>query len=75
MSFVVDTSGHVVMSSVRDLWPGDKPRLTGDAATYYESFVESVRAALPKFQFYPAEIGGCKAKELVQMPFQFSLNP
>ena len=73
MQFLVDASGRAIMSSVRDLWPKDKPRLTGDDGKHYESFVASVRRALEKMAFYPAEIGGCKTEQLVQMPFQFSL--
>jgi periplasmic protein TonB len=33
-----------------------------------------VKAALPNMKFYPAEVGGKKVKQLVQMPFQFSLT-
>jgi hypothetical protein len=29
---------------------------------------------LPNMKFYPAEVGGKKVKQLVQMPFQFSLT-
>jgi hypothetical protein len=33
-----------------------------------------VRAVLPSMKFYPAEVGGRKVKQLVQLPFAFKLN-
>src|SRR5690348_12722799 len=59
--FVVDTSGHVDMSTFKIL------KATNDL------FSESVRKVLPKMKFYPAETGGHKVKQLVQMPFSFKL--
>ena len=40
----------------------------------HDLFTNAVKAALPNMKFYPAEVGGKKVKQLVQMPFQFSLT-
>lgn len=37
-------------------------------------FENAVRAALRRLRFVPAEIGGRKVRQLVQMPFVFTLN-
>jgi len=37
-------------------------------------FTTSVKNALQRMRFLPAEVGGRKVKQLVQQPFQFSLN-
>ena len=40
----------------------------------HDLFTNSVKSALANMKFYPAEVGGRKVKQLVQMPFVFSLN-
>jgi TonB family protein len=37
-------------------------------------FTSAVKSALPNAKFAPATVGGRKVKQLVQMPFQFSLS-
>jgi len=37
-------------------------------------FQDAVRAALGRMRFVPAEIGGRRVRQLVQMPFVFTLN-
>jgi outer membrane biosynthesis protein TonB len=37
-------------------------------------FADAVRAALGRLRFTPAEVGGKKVSQLVQMPFVFTLN-
>ena len=74
MQFLVDSAGNVVASSMRDVWPKDRPRLTGEMETHYLSFVDAVRAALIQMKFEPAVIGGCKTAQLLQMPFTFTLS-
>jgi TonB family protein len=61
--FVVDTSGNADMHSFKVL------------KTSHDLFTAAVRGALPTMHFYPALVGGRKVKQLVQMPFQFSLTP
>ncbi len=60
--FVVDTTGRADMSTFKVL------------KSSHDLFTNSVRAALPNMRFYAAEIGGRKVKQLVQMPFQFTLT-
>ncbi len=60
--FIVDESGRADTTSFRIL------RSTHDL------FSITVRNALPGFQFFPAELNGRPVKQLVQMPFQFSLT-
>ena len=60
--FVVDTLGRVDMSTFKVLRSSN------------ELFTASVKRVLPKMKFYPAETGGRKVKQLVQLPFAFKLN-
>jgi len=60
--FVVDTTGRAEMSTFKTL------------KSSHDLFTNSVKSALANMKFYPAEVGGRKVKQLVQMPFVFSLN-
>jgi len=58
--FVVDTVGKAEMNTFKVLKASN------------DLFVGSVKSVLPQMKFYPAEAGGRKVKQLVQMPFKFS---
>jgi protein TonB len=60
--FVVDTTGRADMSSFKVL------------KSTHDLFTNAVKSSLPQMKFYPAEVGGRKVKQLVQMPFQFNLT-
>jgi protein TonB len=60
--FVVDTTGRADMSSFKVL------------KSTHDLFTNAVKSSLPNMKFYPAEVGGKRVKQLVQMPFQFSLT-
>jgi TonB family protein len=60
--FVVDTTGLVDMNTFKAL------------KETHPLFTEAVKSALPNMKFAPATVGGKKVKQLVQMPFQFSLS-
>jgi len=60
--FVVDTSGKADMKEFKVL------------KSTHDMFTSAVRAVLPNMKFYPAEVGGRKVRQLVQMPFQFNLS-
>jgi periplasmic protein TonB len=62
VQFVVDTLGRAEPGSFRVL------------RTTHAAFGESVRTALPRMRFLPAETGGRKVRMLVQQPFAFALN-
>ena len=60
--FVVDERGRAEVDSVRFL------------SSNNQLFVDAVRAVLPRMRFVPAEIGGRKVRQLVQMPFVFTIG-
>ncbi|WP_337172142.1 energy transducer TonB [Gemmatimonas aurantiaca] len=60
--FVVDTTGRADMSTFKALKSDN------------DLFTTAVKNALQRMRFLPAEVGGRKVKQLVQQPFQFSLN-
>jgi protein TonB len=60
--FVVDTSGRADMGTFKVLKSDN------------DLFSTAVKNALQRMRFLPAEVGGRKVKQLVQQPFQFSLN-
>lgn len=59
--FVVDTVGRADMSTFKVL------------ESDHDLFVAAVKRSLPSFKFIPAETGGRKVKQLVQLPFAFNL--
>lgn len=62
MQFVVDTLGRVERASIR--------AMRVDQAL----FEQSVREALARMRFVPAEAGGRKVRQLVEQPFTFALG-
>ncbi len=60
--FVVNEDGRADMSTFKAL------------ESAHELFTAAVKRALPSYRFIPAETGGRKVKQLVQLPFQFSLQ-
>ena len=71
LNFVVDTTGRVVISTVRDIWPIGRPRLTGEMGRYYDAFLKAVREGLPTARFAPARYGGCPVQMWVRQSFEF----
>ena len=61
VSFVVDTTGRVEPGSFKVI------RAT------HELFAASVRSALARMRFIPAEIGDQKVRQLVQQPYSFAI--
>lgn len=61
VKFVVDTTGSIDMRTVKVV------------RSDHEAFTVAVREALPKLKFFPAQVGGRKVKQLITMPFLFSL--
>jgi protein TonB len=60
--FIVDENGMADTSSFRIL------------KSTHDLFSVTVRDAVPAMHFYPAELNGRPVRQLVQMPFQFSLS-
>jgi len=61
LRFVIGVDGKAEMADLRVIFATNK------------YFLNAVMAALPRMKFYPAEIGGRKVRQLVQMPFAFSI--
>jgi TonB family protein len=59
--FVVDTTGHADLRTFEIV------------SSDHDGFTAAVREALPTMKFYPAQVGGRKVKQLIRMPFMFSL--
>ena len=57
--FVVDTSGKAEMSTFKVLQASN------------DLFASSLKTTLPQWRFYPAEAGGHKVKQIVQLPLKF----
>jgi hypothetical protein len=74
VQFVVDTNGRADPATVRDLWPSDRPRLTGELGAYYDRFLGTVKSALEDARFQPANVGGCPIRQIVKMPFTFHVR-
>jgi protein TonB len=62
VEFVVDERGQAVQGSIRVVQSDN------------DLFADAVRVALGRLRFTPAEVGGKKVSQLVQMPFVFTLN-
>ena len=74
LNFMIDSTGHVLPSTIQDVWPDDKPRPTGRDSAAYQSFLEETERTVVNIEFYPAIIGGCQVKQLVQMPFEYRIR-
>ena len=59
--FVVDTTGLVELSTFKVL------------KSSHELFTAAVKDALPAMRFTPAEAGGMRVRQLVEMPFPFNI--
>lgn len=57
--FVVDTSGRAEMGTFKVLKASN------------DLFASSLKSILPQWRFYPAEAGGHKVKQIVQLPLKF----
>lgn len=60
LTFVVDTTGHVEMGSVKTLQSSDG------------AFFKAVMDVLPHMAFTPAQLGGRKVRQLVKQRFDFT---
>lgn len=72
--FQVDTTGHVIPGSPREVWASRQKRPTGQSLVAYNDFLNSVMRWLPNAEFEPARIGGCSVEQFVHEPFSFELT-
>ena len=61
LSFVVDTTGHVEMGSVKTIKSSSGP------------FLKAVMDALPRLEFTPASLDGRKVRQRVEQRFEFKI--
>lgn len=61
-TFIIDTTGKAEPASIR---------FARDGNALFEA---SVRSALTRMHFTPARIGGTRVRQIVEMPFLFTLN-
>jgi TonB family protein len=61
--FVVDTNGRALPETFKVL------------KSTHDLFTQAVKAALPGWRFAPASIGPKRVRQLVQMPYNFSVTP
>lgn len=72
----VDERGHADSSTARAVWQSSEPQpKAGVALAAYTTFVNTAKAALPKFGFEPARIGGCPVPSTAALRFIFSIAP
>jgi hypothetical protein len=72
LQFIVDTSGGAELHTLREL---RRPQhLSDQLEAYYEAFAKAAIAWVKETEFAPAEIGGCRVRQLVQLPFAFKLR-
>jgi len=62
LEFVVDTLGRVERGSVRVV------------GSDHDLFARSALSAVPGYRFLPAQAGGQRVRQLVRLPFRFSVN-
>lgn len=69
LQFVVDTNGRADLQTLREL---RRPRnLSDQLEAYYQDFAKAAIDWVKETEFAPAEIGGCRVRQLVQLPFAF----
>ncbi len=71
--FDIDSTGHVIPSTISESWPAGKPRPTGNALETYGAFLNSVLRWLPTATFSPGRIGGCPVRQSMQLPITFGV--
>lgn len=73
LRFVVDTNGLADTSTFREVRPKDGERFTSEFAARYDDFVRAATTAVTRARFRPAEIAGCRVRQLVELPLTFTL--
>jgi len=75
LQFVIGPDGRVDPSTLEVLRPTADTLRASPSAHYYQEFVDAAQAAVRNYRFYPARIGGCAVRQLVQFPVVFALMP
>jgi hypothetical protein len=74
LAFVIQKSGRVDMSTLREVFgPGEK-KPSGELRTFYVDFLQAVKHGLSSAQYQPATIAGCPVNQTVEQFFSFKLD-
>jgi hypothetical protein len=73
MEFAVDTTGRADPATIHDVWPKERPRLTGALGAHYQELVRTARHTILATRFAPGAVGGCKFRQVVQQPFSWDI--
>ena len=71
LDFVVDETGRVDPTTVREVWPDDEPRLAGELGQAYTAFVRAAREGLQEARYEPATRGGCPMRWQARQSFHY----
>ncbi len=71
LQFVILADGRADSSTIKVLEPSEETLKTSQFAHYYTEFAQSASRAVRRYRFYPATVGSCPVKQLVQAPFSF----
>jgi len=74
LDFVVDGAGRVDPASVREIWPPDRPRLTGELGRFYDAFVRAATRGLAAARYEPMRVGGCPVRSRARQEFVYDLR-
>ncbi len=74
LEFVVDTTGRAEPGTVRDARPSTLAALAPGLRGAYREFLRAARDGVLGARFHPAEVGGCRVRQLVQLPLAWTLN-
>ena len=74
MQFVVDTTGHADILTIRDISPRHSWETTAAFADFHREFVATAREMIMQARYTPAEAGGCKVRQVVEQPFTWLMR-
>ena len=74
MQFVVDTTGHAVDSTMKSIWPKGVPLPKPEQMEVYTRFMRAAVEGARRSTYYPAELAGCKVRQVVQQSFNFNIG-
>jgi hypothetical protein len=72
--WVIDSTGRVDMTTVREIWPENEPQPTGSRTRFEEASVKSIMDYFSRARFEPMRIGGCRVRQPTMLKFQFQRN-
>lgn len=74
VEFQIDSTGHTVPRTAKEIWNSGTKRPTGELLGYYNQLLHSVLDWVSTAKFEPARIGGCPVPQIVKQPFTFSIR-